>query len=321
MSVGANIKKRRFELNMSQQDLADAMGYKTRSTIAKIESGENDVTQKKLQKFADVLDTTVEALIGSGEHVSVHSVIPEEVVSTDLKRNKTVAIILAGGKSIRNHKNIPNQFIDIQGKPVIVYVLEAYQRHPAIDDIYIVCLKGWENIVTAYAEQYHITKLRGLIPAASSGILSVENGLDYVKDKYSNKDIIIFQESTRPMVNVEMISKLLQSCYVNGRANICQTMKDYVQFTYVDGKAQYINRNDVVDLQSPEAYRFEIIKAVFEDAKKQQHPLTESCCAMLMFNLGYDINFIEGSINNIKIIRDADIAVFGALLKGNNNYT
>ena len=51
MAVGDNIKKRRYELKMSQQELADLMGYKTRSTIAKIESGENDVTQKKLQKF------------------------------------------------------------------------------------------------------------------------------------------------------------------------------------------------------------------------------------------------------------------------------
>lgn len=312
MSVGANIKKRRFELNMSQQDLADAMGYKTRSTIAKIESGENDVTQKRLAKFAEVLDTTVEALMGISTPVALAT--SYSTTPTD-KRNKAVAIILAGGKSIRNHKNIPNQFIDINGKPVIVYCLEAYQRHPAIDDIYVVCLKGWENIVTAYAEQFGITKLRGLIPAATSGILSVENGLDYVKDKYGDDDIIIFQESTRPMVNVEMISKLLQACYENGRANICQSMKDYVQFRYKDGKAEYINREDVVDLQSPEAYQFKVIKSVFEKAKKKQHPLTESCCAMLMFNLGYDINFIEGSVNNIKIIRDEDIAVFGALLK------
>ena len=312
MSVGANIKKRRFELNMSQQDLADAMGYKTRSTIAKIESGENDVTQKRLAKFAEVLDTTVEALMGISNPAPLSTTYT--AISSD-KRNKTVAIILAGGKSIRNHKNIPNQFIDINGKPVIVYCLEAYQRHPAIDDIYVVCLKGWENIVTAYAEQFGITKLRGLIPAAASGILSVENGLDYVKDKYGDEDIIIFQESTRPMVNVEMISKLLQACYENGKANICQSIKDYVQFSYKDGKAEYINREDVVDLQSPEAYRFEVIKSVFEKAKKKQHPLTESCCAMLMFNLGYDINFIEGSVNNIKIIRDEDNAVFGALLK------
>ena len=57
------------------------------------------------------------------------------------------------------------------------------------------------------------------------------------------------------MVNVEMISKLLQACYENSKANICQSMKDYVQFSYKAGKAEYINREDVVDLQSPEAYR------------------------------------------------------------------
>lgn len=317
MSIGANIKKRRFELGMSQQDLANAMGYKTRSTIAKIESGENDVSQKKLQKFATVLDTTIESLI-TGQNI-VPVVLPNSSAEFDTPidshRPKTAAVILAGGKSIRNHQNIPNQFINIMGKPVIVYTLEAYQNHPAIDDLYVVCLKGWEQIVRAYAEEFHITKLRELIPAASSGILSVENGLDYISEKYHDDDVVIFQESTRPMVSIEMISKLLQSCYLNGSANICQSMRDYVQFTYNNRKATYIDRNEIVDLQSPEAYRFSVIKSVFQTAKEQQHPLTESCCVMLMYNLGYDINFIEGSVNNIKIIRQEDIAVFTALLK------
>ncbi len=319
MSVGANIKKRRYELRMSQQELADALGYKTRSTIAKIESGENDVTQKKLQKFAEVLDTTVEALI-SGVTPSPIIPVPAASISANISdtpianRSKTVAIILAGGKSIRNHQNIPNQFINILGKPVIVYVLEAYQAHPAIDDIYVVCLKGWEQIVTAYAEQYNITKLRNLIPAASSGILSVKNGLEAIKDKYNDDDIIVFQESTRPMINVDMISQLLQSCYENGSANICQSMKDYVQFTYVNGKAHYVDRDTVVDLQSPEAYRFKVITDVFRRAEAENHALAESCCVMLMYNLGYDINFIEGSVNNIKIIRQEDVAVLTSLL-------
>ena len=92
-------------------------------------------------------------------------------------------------------------------------------------------------------------------------------------------------------------------------------MKDYVQFTYADQKARYVDRNTIVDLQSPEAYTFRIIKDVFARAKKTQHPLTESCCAMLMYNLGYDINFIEGSVNNIKIIRQEDIPIIEALLK------
>jgi bifunctional N-acetylglucosamine-1-phosphate-uridyltransferase/glucosamine-1-phosphate-acetyltransferase GlmU-like protein len=63
-------------------------------------------------------------------------------------RNKNVVVILAGGKSSRNLQNIPNQFITVLGKPVIVYCMQSYQRHPTIDDIYIVCLKGWESIAS-----------------------------------------------------------------------------------------------------------------------------------------------------------------------------
>lgn len=319
MSIGTNIKKRRYELRMSQQDLANALGYKTRSTIAKIESGENDVTQKKLQRFAEVLDTTVEALItgtSAPSHITELPAVSDTPMSfTEPGRKKCVAVILAGGKSSRNQQNIPNQFINILGKPVIVYCLEAYQAHPAVNDIYIVCLSGWEQIVTAYAEQYHITKLRGLIPAAASGILSVRNGLEYVKSKYNEEDIIIFQEATRPMVSVDMISKLLHSCYEYGSANICQAMKDHVQFTYLDKKANYIDRDTVVSLESPEAYRIGMIANVFSTAKKQQHTLTESCCAMLLFNLGFDINFIEGAVNNIKIVRQEDVAIATLLLK------
>ena len=144
MSVGANIKKRRFELRMSQQELADAMGYKTRSTIAMIESGENDVSQLKLQRFADVLDTTVEALIAGYAPAPAVNAVPE---SSPARRNKHVVLILAGGKSGRNRQNIPSQFIDVQGKPILVHCMEVYQRHPAVDDIYVVCLKGWEGIV------------------------------------------------------------------------------------------------------------------------------------------------------------------------------
>lgn len=311
MSIGANIKKRRFELRMSQQELADALGYKTRSTIAKIESGENDISQKKLEKFAAVLDTSVEALI-TGRNSSPSPVVLA-ASQNDNHSLKNVVLILAGGKSIRNQQNIPNQFINIHGKPVLVYCMEAYQLHPAIDDIYVVCLKGWENIVQAYAEQFGITKLRGIIPAGNSGITSVKYGLEFVQDLYSPNDTLIIQESTRPMVNVDMISKLLLACNEKGSATICQSMKDYVQFSYSDGRAEYINRNTLVDLQSPEAHRLELIKSVFEKAKIQQHQLTESCCTMLMYNLGYEINFIEGSINNIKIVRQEDIAIFGAL--------
>ncbi|MBR6028282.1 MAG: XRE family transcriptional regulator [Clostridia bacterium] len=319
MSVGTNIRKRRYELRLSQQELADALGYKTRSTIAKIESGENDLTQRKLARFAEALDTTVEALITGGAALQRLPDAPAGEAAPAPERpggGRTAAVILAGGKSSRNRQNIPSQFIHILGKPVIVYCLEAYQAHPAVDEIYIVCLKGWDQIVEAYAEQYRITKLKGLIPGGPSGILSVRNAVEYLSARLNGDDIVILQEATRPMVTVDMISKLLQATYENGSANICHPMRDYMQFAVKGGKPAYVDRDTLVELQSPEAYRLNLITGVFEEARRRGHSLTESTCAMLRYTLGRDINFIEGSVNNIKIVRQEDIAVFEALVKG-----
>ena len=311
MSVGANIKKRRYELRMSQQDLADAMGYSTRSTIAKIESGENDVSQKKLQKFATALDTTVEALI-SGYTLPSPAVAEETAI--DGKRSRGAVIILAGGKVGQNRQNVPTQFVNVHGKPILVYCMDAYQVHPSIDDIYVVCLKGWENIVQAYAEQYGITKLRGLIPAGNSGTASLKNALDHIQGKYGVSDTILVQESTRPLVRPETISRLLQACSERGSATAGYSMKEFVQFTTDGGKAQYIDRDNIIALQSPEAHRLSLLNEIFLKAAQRQHPLTESCLTMLMHALGYTINFVECPIDNPKLAREEDIAAFSALV-------
>lgn len=309
MSVGTNIKKRRYELRMSQQELAQAMGYKTRSTIAKIESGENDVSQKKLQRFAAVLDTTVEALI------SDYGTMPSPNPEAAEKKGHTAVIILAGGKSGRNRQNIPTQFISVHGKPILVYSMDAYQSHPAVDDIYVVCLKGWEDIVKAYAGKFGITKLRGVIPGGSSGIQSLKNAMVAIDRRYGPEDVILIQEATRPMVSVELISSLLRTCWETGSATVCHSMDDYVQFDVSGDKASYLDRNTVIALQSPEAHRMQLIREVFEKAKHQDIPLTDSCCTMLMHRLGYPINFIRSSVNNIKVTREEDLAAFGAIVQ------
>ena len=310
MSVGANIKKRRYELRMSQQDLADAMGYSTRSTIAKIESGENDVSQKKLQKFAAALDTTVETLISG---YTLPSPIAAEETAADGKRARGAVIILAGGKVGQNRQNVPTQFVNVHGKPILVYCMDAYQAHPSIDDIYVVCLKGWENIVEAYAQQYGITKLRGLIPAGNSGTASLKNAIDHIQGKYGVSDTILVQESTRPLVRPETISRLLQACSEKGSATAGYSMKEFVQFTMDGGRAQYIDRDSIIALQSPEAHRMSLLNEIFLKAAGRQHPLTESCLTMLMQSLGYTVNFVECPVDNPKLAREEDIAAFSAL--------
>lgn len=308
MSIGSNIKKRRYELNMSQQDLANALGYKTRSTIAKIESEENSISIKKLRDFAIVLDTTVEALIGDNT-TKIHS------VNTNIQnvKNRNICIMLAGGKSTRNQHNIPNQFIDVYGKPIIMYALETYQNHPLITDIYIVCLKGWEKIVKTYIEKYNITKFRKIITGGPSGIESSKNAFNYIKDTLNNDDIIIFQEATRPLISNEMISNIIQSTLKNDYAVINEQMNDYLQFTTYDGIVKYIDRKNLISLQSPEAYKAHILHKAFKNKTKN-----ETCCAMFIYNNGYKLNLVESNHLNLKITRQEDVAYLRSYIDINN---
>lgn len=308
MSIHSNIRRRRFELKMSQQELADAMGYKSRSTIAKIEAGENDIPHSKLARFAQALDTTIEYLV-SGSTAPAAVQIPADGGS-----GHHIAVILAGGKSTRNSQNIPNQFINVQGKPVIIYCLEAYQRHPSISDVLVVCLKGWEGILQSYAKQYGISKLRGILPAGESGILSVKNAVDYIGKHFSEDVTVILQESTRPLVREEMISRLLPACEEFGSVVTVEHMDDLLQFHEEGGQIRYIDRRRLLSIQSPEAHRLSVLQKLFQTAYQQGHPLDETCCAMLAYNLGYPLHFCEGSRNNIKILRQEDISIFRALL-------
>ena len=322
MGISENIKRRRLELRLSQQELADKMGYKSRSTIAKIESGENCVPESRIPWFAKALDTTVDYIKnGAFNKVTYRSIENTE----NNEPHKNVVVVLAGGKSSRNMQNIPNQFISVLGKPVIIYCLEAYQHHPAIDDIYVVCLKGWEGILRTYARQYGIEKLRGIIQAGDTGIQSVYYGVNEIWKLYEQNDIVIFQEATRPLITEEMISKLLYACIRKGSAITCEPMEEFLQFELdielnkeeieASSKGRYLNRHRIITAESPEAYRLGTILEAFRTANDRGHKLDETCFAMLLYNLGYDLQFYEGNHNNIKVVRQEDIAILSALLR------
>lgn len=309
MAIGTKIKLRRLELGMSQQDLATRLGYSSRSTIAKIESGENDISYVKLQNIADALDINIKKLIGEANNNE--EIITPDIIPSD-KRN--ICVILAGGKSFRNEQNIPNQFINIKGKPIIIYSLENYQRHPAIEAIYVVCLKGWESILLSYAKEYGISKLKGLVTPGETGLLSAANAIEHISSIYNPDDVVIIQEATRPLVNAEHISAILSQAATNGNAVTCEPMSDYNQF-YDNGKTIVnLDRSHIIAAQAPEAYTLATISTLFTNTKKQQIPMTESCCYMMLYALKKKINFVPGNRNNIKIVRQEDLLLFEGLL-------
>ena len=117
-----------------------------------------------------------------------------------------IALIIAGGKGLRMQQEIPKQFITVNEKPVIVYTMEAFQRHADIDAIAVVCIEGWENILAAYAKQYHITKLRHIIPGGENGQSSIRNGVFELEKHYERDDLVLVHDAIRPMLSTDIIS-------------------------------------------------------------------------------------------------------------------
>ena len=98
---------------------------------------------------------------------------------------KNIALIIAGGVGARMGQDIPKQFINVNDKPVIIYTLEAFQKHPQIHGIEVVCLDGWHDVLKAYAKQFGISKLENIISGGKNGQDSIRNGLYDIAKRYN----------------------------------------------------------------------------------------------------------------------------------------
>ena len=112
-----------------------------------------------------------------------------------------IALLIAGGAGARMHQNIPKQFLTVNERPVIVYTLEAFQQHPEIDEIAVVCIHGWEPVLLAYADQFNITKLKYVVPGGENGQESIKNGVFELEKHYRDDDIVLIHDAIRPLVS------------------------------------------------------------------------------------------------------------------------
>ena len=117
-----------------------------------------------------------------------------------------IALIIAGGSGVRMHQDIPKQFLTVNEKPVIVYTLEAFQKHADIDSIAVVCLEGWEQVLRAYANQFNISKLKYIVKGGENGQSSIRNGVYELAEHFDKDDIVLIHDAIRPMVSQEIIS-------------------------------------------------------------------------------------------------------------------
>jgi 2-C-methyl-D-erythritol 4-phosphate cytidylyltransferase len=233
-------------------------------------------------------------------------------------KNMNAAIITAAGIGTRMHQYIPKQFLHVDNKPIIIYTLEAFQRHPGIDAIVVVCLDGWHDILRAYAKQFGISKLKWIVSGGSTGQESIRRGLWKLKEECGPDDTVIVHDGNRPMVSSDIISDCLfkYNIYGNAVAAIpcvevvfkCEEPQDK------SSSIDTIPREQLLRTQTPQAYKLsKLVWAHEEAAKRGISNMSASCDLMAV--LGEMVYFSAGSEKNLKITTMDDLEIFEALLK------
>lgn len=225
-----------------------------------------------------------------------------------------IALLIAGGVGARMHQNIPKQFLTVNEKPVIVYTLEAFQKHADIDEIAVVCVEGWEQVLWAYANQFNITKLKTIVPGGKNGQDSIRNGVYELEKTHGANDVVLIHDAIRPMVSAEIIS----DCIVQTKRHGCAIAtipcaEAMLETTDGESSESSYPRDNLKRTQTPQG--FELGKICDLHRRALEKGITNSVASCtLMVEMGEKVYFSAGSEKNIKLTTVDDIDIFKALL-------
>ena len=230
-----------------------------------------------------------------------------------------IAIIIAGGSGHRMGQDIPKQFINIYDKPILIYTLEGFQKHPQIDAIEVVCIDGWHDVLRAYAKQFNITKLKWIVSGGSTGQESIRNGVYNLERYAKDNDIVVIHDSISPLVDDSVLTDVLVKAAKIG--NAVTSMPYNEQIFVIDENdssvtTQYIPRETLRRVSTPQAYRFDILDQRYHEAfEKEIGIYGSSYTNTMMVELGETLHFAAGSDKNIKLTTKDDLELFKAYLK------
>ena len=226
-----------------------------------------------------------------------------------------IAMLIAGGKGVRTNQDIPKQFLNVNDRPIIVYTLQAFQNHPEIDAILVVCIDGWQDMLWAYAKQFNITKLRWIVPGGETGQESIHNGIVKLEEECSVDDMVLIHDGIRPNVSQEIISNCIVECKKSGSAITVIPCAEAMLLRKPDGNSssEVVPRESLARTQTPQAFYLNKLLWAHEEAAKQGITNSVATCT-LMVELGEKVCFCPGSEKNIKITTAEDLEIFKALL-------
>ena len=236
-----------------------------------------------------------------------------------------IALIIAGGSGNRMGQDIPKQFINVYDKPVLIYTLESFQKHPLINAIEVVCISGWESMVQAYANQFNITKLKWIVPGGGSAQESIHNGVLNLEGICSKDDIIIIHDGIRPLVDDTVLTDVIEKAQEYGNAVTSMPYNEQIFVVSEDDEStttKFIPRETLRRVSTPQAYNFKLLDEKYHEAFEKDIGVKGAHYTnTMMVELGVKLHFAKGSYKNIKLTTKDDLELFkGYLTKGQDKW-
>lgn len=232
------------------------------------------------------------------------------------------AIIFAGGTGKRmNTKSVPKQFLELYGKPIIIYTLEKFENNSEVDAVVIACLEGWIPQLKKYLNKFDIHKVRAVVPGGSTGQESIYNGLLAAAEFCPDDTIVLIHDGVRPLISGETITAAIKCAEEKGNAI---TVTPAIETVFVHDNSdtnkvgRILNRKQCMMAKAPQCFQLgELLELHKRALKEGRTDFIDS--ATMMEYYGRDLYMIEGNMENIKITTPVDFYMFKAILDAQEN--
>ena len=224
-------------------------------------------------------------------------------------------MIIAGGSGKRMGQEIPKQFLTVDDKPVIIYTLENFERNEHIDEIIVVCIDGWHDVLRAFCKQFDIKKVKYIISGGETVQQSIFSGVKKAYDVYGDEACLIIHDSIRPLIDETVLNDVIETCHKYGNAVTSMPYNEQI-FVIDEGEkstSKFIPRETIRRVSTPQAYILGKLYNCYTRAFKDNIGIYGSSYTnTMMTELGETLYLAKGSDRNIKLTTKDDFYIFKA---------
>ncbi len=231
-----------------------------------------------------------------------------------MQKEKTGAVVLAGGQGRRMHSAVQKQYMMLDGKPLISYALEAFDQSP-VDEIVLVVGAGEEEYVRRkIVGPLELNKVTAVAAGGRERYHSVYEGLK----KLTGCDIVLIHDGARPLVSEKIIRRAIDGARIYGACVVGMPVKDTIKVSNADGFAcDSPDRSLLWQVQTPQAFSYTLIRSAYDQLMMDpalQHGITDDAM-VLERQTEHKVRLVEGSYENLKVTTPEDMILAEALLR------